>query len=64
MHVEDKGKGKTVPWVAYTNKRLLSVTLCEETGAQVENGYCPVHGGDACMYVYSHPYRRKEYELD
>lgn len=54
----------TVPWVPYTNKRLLSVTLCEETGAQmVEGGFCPVHGGDACMYVYSHPYKKKEYEL-
>lgn len=45
----------SVPWIPYTFKPLWTVTLCEETGQQQSNGYCPVHGGDGCLRVYRHP---------
>lgn len=45
-----------VPWVPYQTVSLRTVTLCEETGDKAVDGYCPVHGGDACLYVYGHPY--------
>ena len=36
---------------------LRTVTLCEETGVLADpGGRCSVHGGDACLYVYRHPY--------
>jgi hypothetical protein len=59
-----------IPWVPYTNTSLREVTLCEETGQRATTeGFCPVHGGDACLYRYRHPYdnaidmwRRPEWE--
>lgn len=45
----------------YTGESLRTVTLCEETGQQAtENGACPIHKGDACLYVYRHPYDNAE----
>lgn len=42
---------------SYTGESLRSVVLCEETGLRALNkGVCPVHGGDACLYLYKHPY--------
>lgn len=40
----------------YTGASLRTVTLCEETAQQAEDGICPVHKGDACLYVYRHGY--------
>lgn len=41
----------------YTGISLRLVTLCEETGEKASDfGVCTVHGGDACLYVYRHPY--------
>jgi hypothetical protein len=33
---------------------LTTIILCEDTGLQPEDGVCPFHGGDACMFGYYH----------
>lgn len=46
-------QSRPVPWVPYTFEELVSITACVETGMKAEKGRCPVHGGDACLRVYT-----------
>ena len=48
---------ENVPWFPYTQQSMRCISLCEETGwPALEDGRCRVHGGDACLYLYRHPY--------